>query len=106
LQAFLSNATGWDITSEKILRIGERIANLRQAFNVREGITPGDFKIRGRPVGDPPFKEGPTADITIDADTLRDEYFRAMDWDPQTGKPSKSKLEELGLGDVARELWP
>ena len=106
LQAFLSNATGWDITSEEILRTGERIANLRQAFNVREGITPADFKIRGRPVGDPPLKEGPTANITIDADTLRDEYFRAMDWDPQTGKPSKSKLEELGLDGMARELWP
>jgi len=30
----------------------------------------------------------------------------AMDWDPETGRPSRKKLEELGLDDIARELWP
>jgi hypothetical protein len=29
-----------------------------------------------------------------------------MDWDLKTAKPSKKKLLELGLEDVARELWP
>jgi len=27
-----------------------------------------------------------------------------MDWDLKTGKPSRSKLTELGLGDIAKEL--
>jgi hypothetical protein len=29
-----------------------------------------------------------------------------MDWDRITTKPSKKKLLELGLEDVAKELWP
>ena len=29
-----------------------------------------------------------------------------MDWDPESGKPSKRKLLELGLKDVAEALWP
>jgi len=29
-----------------------------------------------------------------------------MDWDLNSGKPSKKKLLELGLDDVAQELWP
>jgi len=29
-----------------------------------------------------------------------------MDWDLKTAKPSKKKLQELGLDDVAKELWP
>jgi hypothetical protein len=29
-----------------------------------------------------------------------------MDWDPKTAKPSKKKLQALGLEDVAQELWP
>ena len=29
-----------------------------------------------------------------------------IDWDPKTAKPSKKKLLELGLDDVAKELWP
>ncbi|MBM3133024.1 MAG: hypothetical protein FJZ95_08345, partial [Chloroflexi bacterium] len=59
----------------------------------------------GRAIGNPALKEGPTAGVTVDASTLRDEYFRAMDWDIESGKPSKQKLEALGLNDVARELW-
>jgi aldehyde:ferredoxin oxidoreductase len=34
------------------------------------------------------------------------EYLTAMDWDAKTAKPSKKKLQELGLEDVAKELWP
>jgi aldehyde:ferredoxin oxidoreductase len=34
------------------------------------------------------------------------EYYKAMDWDLETGKPSKKKLIELGLEDVAQKLWP
>ena len=29
-----------------------------------------------------------------------------MDWDAETGKPSKAKLLELGLDDIAAVLWP
>ena len=36
----------------------------------------------------------------------REERYGAMDWDLETGKPSKKKLLELGLEDVAREFWP
>ena len=32
------------------------------------------------------------------------EYYQARDWDPETGKPSRQKLEELGLGWVAEDL--
>ena len=27
-------------------------------------------------------------------------------WDTKTAKPSKKKLLDLGLDDIARELWP
>jgi hypothetical protein len=29
-----------------------------------------------------------------------------MDWDINSAKPSKKKLLELGLDDVAEVLWP
>lgn len=102
----VSAVTGWAFGMEESLTVGERIANMRQAFNIREGITAKDFEIRGRPIGNPPLEDGPTAGVTVDADILRAEYFKAMDWDPETGKPSKAKLEALGLADAARDLWP
>jgi aldehyde:ferredoxin oxidoreductase len=85
---------------------GERIATIRQAINVREGLTPKDFITPGRMVGNPPLEEGPVAHVTVDVETMVAEYYKAMDWDLETGKPSKQKLLELGLDDVAQEFWP
>ena len=34
------------------------------------------------------------------------EYYDFQKWDWSTGKSTKGKLAELGLGDVARDLWP
>ena len=98
--------SGWDITVDEMLVIGERIANLRQAFNIREGLNPLTFSVPGRIVGIPPKAAGPTKGVTVDEQTLDREYLTAMDWDLHTAKPSKKKLLELGLEEVARELWP
>ena len=103
---FMRAVTGWDMTTDELIKTGERIANIRQAFNIREGLNPLQFKVPGRILGKPPQKEGPLAGITIDKDTLVKEYLAEMDWDLETAKPSKKKLEELGLEDVAQELWP
>lgn len=102
----LSLATGWDYGLEDVLKAGERIANMRQAFNVREGLRPGDFKAPNRVLGRPPLETGPTAGRSVDIETLGRDYLVAMDWDPDSGKPSRSKLRELGLEDVAQVLWP
>jgi aldehyde:ferredoxin oxidoreductase len=44
------------------------------------------------------------ASVTVDEETLDREFLAAMDWDPRTTRPSRKKLEELGLEDVAREI--
>jgi aldehyde:ferredoxin oxidoreductase len=103
---FMRAITGWDVTIEELVTTGERIYNLRQAFNIREGLHSPQFKVPGRIFGKPPLKEGPLAGITVDDETLHTEYLNEMDWDLETAKPSKKKLLELGLEDVARELWP
>ena len=78
---------------------------MRQAFNVREGLkTP--WKLPDRMLGIPPKTEGPRAGKTIDPDELCKEYYQLLDWDLKTGKPSKKVLLELGLDDVAKELYP
>jgi aldehyde:ferredoxin oxidoreductase len=97
--------TGWDITKNELLKTGERIETMRQAFNVREGLkTP--WKIPDRLMGIPPKKEGVRAGIKLNAEDHFKEFFQAMDWDPASGRPSKKKLLELGLDDVAKSLWP
>ena len=103
---FISAVTGWDVTMDELIKTGERITNLRHAFNIREGLNPLQFKVPDRLLGKPPLKGGPLAGIVIDEDTMIKEYLAAMDWDAKTAKPSKKKLQELGLEDVAKELWP
>ena len=103
---FMRAITGWDVTIEELITTGERICNLRQAFNIREGLYSPQFKVPGRIFGKPPLKEGPLAGKTVDDKTLHAEYLIEMDWDLKTAKPSKKKLLELGLEDVAQELWP
>jgi len=55
-------------------------------------------------MGNPPPKQGPLAGVTVDEETLDQEFLAAMDWDSRTTKPSRKKLEELGLEDIAREI--
>ncbi len=103
----LKAATGWDLTQEELDKTGERIMNIRHAFNLREGINPlEDWKVHPRIVGDPPQKEGPLAGVATDHEHQVYWGLGALDWDRNTAKPSKKKLLELGLDDIAEELWP
>ena len=102
---FFKAVTGWDLTTDDLFEIGDRISTIRMAFNLREGINPlEDFKIPGRVIGHPPVKSGPQKGVEIDLNTMVREYLSAMDWDQVTFKPSRNRLEQLGLEDVAEVL--
>ncbi len=106
MAGFMTAVTGEKWTTEDMLKAGERIATLRHAFNLREGIYERNWKIHPRIIGTPPLKEGPLAGVTapmVDQDSWS---LGAMDWDLLTGKPSKKKLLSLGLDEVAEALWP
>ena len=104
LQDSLTAVTGVEYTLNDLLLCGERIANMRHAFNVREGISFTKFKIPKRVYGFPPAVKGPTQGVTVDIDSLVREYLEEMAWNKDTTKPSRSKLVELGLSDVADVL--
>jgi aldehyde:ferredoxin oxidoreductase len=105
LPEFLNLVTGSNHNINDLLKIGERIVNMRHAFNIREGVSITDFEIPNRVLGHPPLQTGPTAGNEIDIETLLREYLAVMDWDPDGGKPSRAKLLELGLEDVAEVLY-
>jgi aldehyde:ferredoxin oxidoreductase len=101
---FLTAVTGWPIDLDECHRLGERIANIRHAFNLREGLNPIRFEVPSRLIGDPPQTQGNLRGITVDIDTQVREYCAAMDWDPATAVPSRDRLLALGLETVARDL--
>jgi aldehyde:ferredoxin oxidoreductase len=105
LAEFMTAVTGWDWDIAGLITTGEKILAMRQAFGAREGANQALTKAPGRMLGHPPFRDGPHAGISIDAQNWFRDYFAAVGWDIETGKPIREKLIELGLGDIADELW-
>ena len=49
------------------------------------------------------FTTGSLKGITIDIETLTNEYCAAMGWEPKTLKPSQERLEAVGLTEITHE---
>ena len=105
LPPFFNAVMGSDYTLDDLLQIGDRIATLRIAFNLREGLRNIDFELPERVLGNPPLQSGPTANVTVDNRSQLRDYLEAMGWDPQTGVPTRQTLERLGLDLVAKDLY-
>lgn len=96
--------TGIRMDYSEFIRAGERVMNLDRAFLVREGFRRADdrppFRMANEDVPDFGF---PKLDATI-FDRMLDDYYQANGWSLKTSIPRQSKLEELGLGDMAQDL--
>ena len=101
---YLSVVRGEPFDVNDMLVAGERIANIREAFNVREGINPvtQPYPARGYSKA---LTEGPTKNVTIDIDQMVEEYLDAMGWTQDAAVPTQETLERLGMPDVAKDLW-
>jgi aldehyde:ferredoxin oxidoreductase len=98
---FISAVTGWNFTMEEALRTGHRIQTLRQAFIVREGISPNDFKMPERM--SKTLAAGPLAGEARDFEALKSSFYHAMGWESQGGKaghPQPKTLQALGLNEL------
>jgi len=98
-----SGITGHDISGRDVMTIGERIINLERAYNIREGLTRKDDSLPKRFLKEP-LTEGETKGVVVNLGLMLDEYYKALGWDNETGFPTRQKLEQLGLQEVADEL--
>jgi len=101
--AILSMVTGWTIRLPELLEIGERVYNLKRAFNIRCGTTAKDDTLPKRFLEEP-LPDGGCKGEVVELDRMLAEYYQLRGWN-QNGIPKKEKLESLGLDDVARSLW-
>jgi aldehyde:ferredoxin oxidoreductase len=103
LAELLSAATGWEVTKTELLRTGERILNLKRLLNLRWGLDVQNERLPG--ILMEPLSDGGAAGHVPDVERLLADYYRIRQWDASTGRPSLDKLRELGLQDVASELY-
>ncbi len=106
LSRLLSAMTGWETTPEEIMKSGEKVFTLIKMYTVRQGLNRRDDAFPERFYSEP-LPEGPSKGAVVPRETidaLLDEYYGLRGWDKGLGVPTKQKLEELGLGDMADAL--
>ena len=91
--------TGWDVSLDEILKIGERRLVMMKIFNAREGI---DSKADTLPKKffKKPLKGGSTEGLVVDESEFKDalrNYYKQCGWDETSGNPSEETLMRLGL---------
>jgi len=99
---YLNAVTGWNLSADEYLKAGERVFNLRKAFNLREGVTLEDSRLHPRAAGAEPVKKGPIKGVTLDMESLTRGFCELAGWDYSSGGPTKEKLRELGIADLAK----
>lgn len=106
MNAHYTAVTGQPMTLEENYLIGERLANLGRAFNVRHGFKPIDDLDVGQRFLEAPHNGGAAGkSIKPYIEDMVKEFNKVHDWDWETGKPSKAKLQQLGLDEVINELY-
>ncbi len=97
----IQSATGWDVTLDEVMQVGERRVNLMRAFNAREGL---DIAADALPKKFfKPLTGGPTDGVALDPEEIAratQEYYDLAGWDRSTGAPTAEKLAELDLAWV------
>ena len=63
-----------------------------------------DFTLPNRAWGKPPLAYGPMKGVTVNIKSLQSDFLGCIGWDKETAIPTKAKLMELGLEDVALEI--
>jgi aldehyde:ferredoxin oxidoreductase len=103
---FFNLATGKDWDVNYLLKVSERVRNLERMFDVRQGLTRKDDSLPKK-FFEVPLSKGPYEGAVLDREKfeqMKDEYYEIRGWDKETGIPTREKLVELGLEDVADEI--
>jgi len=99
----INAACGLEWTIEDMMKAGERAWNLKRAINNRMGLTHANDKLPKALLT--PLPDGGSEGFVPDIEGMLAAYYESRGWDKETGKPSREKLIELGMDDVAKDLW-
>jgi aldehyde:ferredoxin oxidoreductase len=97
--------TGWEVSLDELMRLGERRLNMLRSFNAREGFDRSQDVLPKKL--NKALTGGKSDGLLVTQEEIeqaKDWYYAMAGWDVATGSPTRAKLEELGLGWVADEL--
>lgn len=91
----LSTATGWQVSLEELLTLGERAFQLKRLLNGKLGLTSQNDRLPAPLLQ--PFTDSTVETRPPDMGVLLPAYYRVRDWDPVSGMPSAARKAALGL---------
>ncbi|MHA2388692.1 MAG: aldehyde ferredoxin oxidoreductase family protein [Candidatus Hodarchaeales archaeon] len=93
---FVNLVTGFDLSVEDIVTIGERILTLKHIFNLREGKNPLEYKLPDRTLEN--AERGPNKAISASKENkLILDFLDSLSWDSTSTRPNEKRLKALGL---------
>jgi aldehyde:ferredoxin oxidoreductase len=95
----INASTGWNMDIPGLFTTGERIFQLQRMLSCKLGISAKDDQLPElalRPIPDG-GQEGHVPDI----ERMLAEYYALREWNKITGKPSKARLEKLGMKEIS-----
>jgi len=99
-------ATGWNLSVDDALQIGERATNMARIFNLREGFSRKDDTLPERIFQG--LENGPLQGLGLPREDFEQALtilYELKGWSPETGVPTRERLEALSLGWAA-EMMP
>jgi len=96
--------TGWNVSLWELMKAGERSLNMMRAFNAREGFTSADDRLPPRLFQ--PLSGGRSDGLAVAEAEMAAAlplYYAMCGWDAE-GRPTRAKLEELGIGWLAEQI--
>jgi aldehyde:ferredoxin oxidoreductase len=102
LLAATNAATGWNLDAGDLMTLGKRIVTVKRMLNLRRGLTRDNDRLPDLLLK--PLNEGGTEGTVPDVEVLLSGAYAEYGWDPETGKPTRETLEELGLNFAVGEL--
>ena len=94
-QAVINAATGFDLSVEEMMQIGDRIWNMERKFNQDAGIDPKEDTLPKRFLEEP-AKVGPNKGKVHQLGKMLPEFYELRGW-TKDGRPTPEKLKELQL---------
>ncbi len=91
----VNNAMGWTWQPDDLIRMGEKLFQLKRLINNRLGITAKDDTLPKRLLQDP-RPDGSAGGNLPDLDLMLPVYYELRGWDEQ-GRPTPERLRALGL---------
>ena len=104
-----NTATGLDLSTEEMMKIGRRIVTLERCYNLREGwsrkcdVLPWRL-MNEKAVDLAPNQPAPAIMSPENLGRLLEDYYRLNGWDPDNGFPKQDTLRRLNLEFVEPAL--